>query len=103
MAAGMEFGVEGNDLLVDPAFLASRRRRCAGANHVFESRIDPHRKVIAANSSRKPARGMKAFEWHDSALVGRDEIDLMPVAPLRHRKYTKRIRLEQEIGSQNGR
>src|SRR5438105_2247943 len=46
---------------------------------------------------------MKSVERHDSALVGRYEIDIAPFAPLRHGKHAESVRLKEQIGSQRWR
>src|SRR5262249_18062424 len=102
-ATPVQVGIERDDLLIDPAFVAAGRGRGAGPDDFVENRIDAHDKAVSPNGTRQTPRQVKSVERHDSALVGRNEVDVAAFAPLRHGKHTQRVRLEQQIGRQRRR
>jgi len=98
VAAGMQRGVEAQDLGVDPALLASRRGRGAGLHHVDERHIGRDLEAIAAHGARQPLRHMERVQRKDAAPFGRDPEQLGVLAPFRHGEDALRIGAEQKIG-----
>ena len=83
MAAGMQRGIEAQDLAVDPAFLAPRRRRGAGLHHVARrpwSAVTVKR--AAAHGAGQAARHMETVQRNDAALFRRHPVERGIVAPL---------------------
>ena len=97
VAAGMQRGIEAQNLVVDPAFFAARRGRSASAHHVDERGVGRDLEPIASDRTRQPFRNMERLEWKDSALLWRNPIQFRIVAPLRHREQARGISAKQNI------
>ena len=53
MAAGMKRRVKAQDLVIDPALLAARRRRGAGPHHIAESLVGGDPETAASDRARQ--------------------------------------------------
>lgn len=90
------------DALRDPAVVRAGTRRRAAIDHRIERCVACHGKMPAPQRPRQRARTMKAVEGQDRPQSRLHPVDFRVVAAVRHRKDSRAIGPQQEVGRDEG-
>jgi hypothetical protein len=82
----MQFQIQAFDRSADPGLRPLLGRRRTGFDHRFEGRIDADLEGVGPHRARQAARDMEPLQRNDPAPPRVDQIQVLVVARVRHRK-----------------